>query len=70
VVVVEFPEGGRGRAVLDSTVGSNSGAGAGAGAVAGGAATVVVVAIEGETGSASFITECIPTGSESGSSSS
>ena len=67
MVVVEFPEGGRGRAVLDSAVGSGSGSGSSA---AGGGATVVVVAIEGETGSASFITECIPTGSESGASSS
>ena len=53
VVIVEFPDGGRGRVVWESS--------AGAGA-AGGGATVVVVAIEGDVGSASaagFMTECI-----------
>ena len=49
--------------MLDSTVSSGSGSGGG------GAAIVVVVAMKGETGSTSFVTECIPTGSESGSSS-
>ena len=43
VVIVKFPDGGRGRVVLDSS--------AGAGA-AGGGATVVVVVIEGGVGSA------------------
>ena len=46
--------------VLDSAAGSGVGVGA---------ATVVVVALEGETGSAAFITECILTSSESGCSS-
>ena len=49
--------------MLDSTVGSGSGS------CGRGAAIVVVVAMEGETGSTSFVTECIPTGSESSSSS-
>ena len=35
-----------------------------AGGGGGRGATVVVVAMEGETGSATFITECISTGSE------
>jgi hypothetical protein len=54
VVVVELPEGNRGRVVLDST--ADPGAGAGA-------ATVVVVAMEGEMGSsnvAALMTECMP----------
>lgn len=59
VVVVKFTQGGQGRAVLDSAAGSGVGAGA---------ATVVVV-MEGKSGSAVFITEVIPTGSESGCSS-
>jgi hypothetical protein len=57
VVVVEFPEGGRGRLVLDS---------AGGGVGAAGAATVVVVAMEGEIVSpkaGAFMTECIVAGS-------
>ena len=56
VVVVELPEGGRGRVVLDSG-GVDVGAGAGA--------TAVVVAMEGETGWATFITECVLMGSAS-----
>jgi hypothetical protein len=58
VVVVEFPEGGRRRLVLDS---------AGGGVGAAGAATVVVVAMDGEIGSpnaGAFMTECIVGGSE------
>jgi len=43
--------------VLDSVAGVGAGA------------TVVVVAMEGETESAVFMTECIPTGAESGCSS-
>ena len=72
VVVVELPEGGRVRAVLDSTgggVGVDAGGGSGVDA---GAATVFVVAMAEETGSsnaAALMTECIPTGSKSGSSS-
>jgi hypothetical protein len=57
VVDVEFPEGGRGRLVLDS---------AGGGVGAAGAATVVVVATDGEMGSSNagaFMTECIVGGS-------
>ena len=54
VVVVEFREGAQGRVVLDP---------------ADAGATVVVGAMEGETGSAAFIIECIPTVSESGCSS-
>jgi len=54
--------------VLDSTIGSNSVSGSGSSA-GGAPATAVIVAIEGETGSAAFVTECTPTGSESGSSS-
>ena len=54
MVVVEFREGAQGRVVLDP---------------ADAGATVVVGAMEGETGSAAFIIECIPTVSESGCSS-
>ena len=52
VVVVELPEGGRGRVMLDSAAGSGGAAG-----------TVVVVAMEGETGSsnvAALMMECMP----------
>jgi hypothetical protein len=54
VVVIELPEGGQGWVVLDSAVGSGAGAAG---------ATVVVVAMEGETGSsnaAALMTECMP----------
>ena len=54
VVVVELPEGGRGRVVLDSAAGSGG---------VGAAGTVVVVAMEGETGSsnvAALMMECMP----------
>ena len=53
VVVVELPETGRGRVVLDSAASSGSGSDA---------VTVVVVAMEGETGSsnaAALMTECM-----------
>jgi hypothetical protein len=62
-VVVEVPEGGRGRLVLDS---------AGGGVGAAGAATAVVVATDGEMGSpnaGASMTECMVAGSEGGCSS-
>ena len=61
VVVVEFPESGRGCAVLDS-----------GGVGTAGTATVVIVTIEGEMGSATIgtsMTECMVAGSRDGCSS-
>ena len=51
MVVVELPEGSRRRVVLNSAAGSGT------------AGAIIVVAMEGETGSskaAALMTECIP----------